>query len=393
MKSENTEKVFYLPNINGVRAIAVALVILGHTALALRLTQNPNILGVFPFFPAGAIGVQIFFVLSGFLITSLLLLEKERFGDIKLSNFYIRRALRIWPLYFLIIVLIYLLFAFTDWMLMPGIAPKFERMQYKMLPYFVAMLPNVGKALFPSAELYLMVLWSIGIEEQFYLIWPLLVKMSGRILVVLVTAVFLFLLAGTIYQDILPLILPTSHPLFSFKVSKLMQYTLLGGFDSLAIGSLCAYLLHKKTNWLQGLISRRAAIRLCLVLIIPISIFYTDLPHLLKVGVLSSCFALIIGHLSYISKPLFQLNNKVFKWTGIYSYGLYIYHFPVMLIVANMLSRMAPTVPLWLYTALFIVISYSFSVMLAALSYHHFEKPFLRLKEKFMLVKSSARGA
>ena len=116
---------------------------------------------------SGRFGVQLFFLLSGYLITSLLLREKWTKGDVNLRAFYIRRILRIWPLYFFIL-LVAVLWPWT------GRLP---------LPYFLAYLLLAGNwitvMLGPPAS-WASILWSVSIEEQFYLSWPLVIKFFSR---------------------------------------------------------------------------------------------------------------------------------------------------------------------------------------------------------------------
>src|SRR5690242_1943567 len=106
----STEK-FYIKGLDALRAIAVLSVIIGHLEVLKNSVHLPNYDNVLPFFKytSGRIGVILFFVLSGFLITTLLFKEKEGHGSIALKKFYLRRMLRVWPLYYLILLLSYLL--------------------------------------------------------------------------------------------------------------------------------------------------------------------------------------------------------------------------------------------------------------------------------------------
>lgn len=102
----------HFPGLNGLRFIAALSVIIGHVELIKLDYGIYNFKNTIPFYTntAGHLGVVLFFVLSGFLITYLLLVEKDKYGKVAVKKFYIRRVLRIWPLYFLILVIVFLLF-------------------------------------------------------------------------------------------------------------------------------------------------------------------------------------------------------------------------------------------------------------------------------------------
>ena len=111
---QNPHQQVYFPNLNGVRFIAAFSVLIHHTEQIKYLMGLENIYGNYFIKNLGKLGVGLFFVLSGFLITYLLLSEKERRGDVSTKAFYIRRILRIWPLYFIIVILGFFVLA-NDW--------------------------------------------------------------------------------------------------------------------------------------------------------------------------------------------------------------------------------------------------------------------------------------
>jgi peptidoglycan/LPS O-acetylase OafA/YrhL len=148
----------YFPSLDGVRAVAVILVFVAHV-------------GYRKFWGSvGGDGVTMFFVLSGFLITTLALREEERTGRLSLSSFYIRRVFRIYPVYFAILAL-YCVLIF--WL---GFVPERRALFENQLPYYVFGFPEHGffdiTGGIESGPPYSGA-WSIGIEEKFYLVWPL----------------------------------------------------------------------------------------------------------------------------------------------------------------------------------------------------------------------------
>ena len=181
------KKKIYLPGLNGLRAIAALAVIISHTTLSLdKFGLNNKILGVDNLGNArgsdlAGNGVTIFFTLSGFLITYLLLLEKE-IESVQIKNFYIRRILRIWPLYFLYFMISLVIAYFFH-----------LSINIYSIPYYLFLSANIPFILSSSLPL-LSHYWSLAVEEQFYLFFPQLVKHSYGKLVRLFTLLILILL-------------------------------------------------------------------------------------------------------------------------------------------------------------------------------------------------------
>jgi peptidoglycan/LPS O-acetylase OafA/YrhL len=164
----------YFPALDGLRFVLCAMVVIGHSFLDPALapqTQDPLhrlLHGL------GGTGVELFFSLSGFLITTLLLEERARFGRVDLFAFYIRRTLRIWPVYFAAIFL-----CFGLLLIFPGSfgSPADPRAFSVGLPALLLFVSNWIHVPLPSP---LLVLWSVGVEEQFYLLFPLTFVFSRR---------------------------------------------------------------------------------------------------------------------------------------------------------------------------------------------------------------------
>jgi peptidoglycan/LPS O-acetylase OafA/YrhL len=148
----------YIKELDIIRFFAFLLVFVSHYTYFFREKD-----GLTYYLTQGDVGVQIFFVLSGFLITTLLFLEKERTGNINFKNFYMRRILRIWPLYFLIVALGLTTAAFQG---------KLDHTHMWSLFTFLSNFTIIKDDQF---YLPLAILWSLAVEEQYYLIWPPLV--------------------------------------------------------------------------------------------------------------------------------------------------------------------------------------------------------------------------
>ena len=234
------QKSIYFPNLNSIRFIAALLVIIHH------IEQFKSVFNIYPnglnnpvISSVGPLGVRLFFVLSGFLITYLLFAEKEVSGTISIRKFYIRRALRIWPLYYLIVVLAFFIVPHF----FPGfISPHTEAthshpMAWKLfsISLFVFFLPNfalvyIGIVPFASH------LWSIGTEEQFYFIWPVLMKFFKNKFVLLLSVVLFYLGASYVF--------------YLFQDSSMNWIRILGLYwkafpiDNMAIGGIFALIVY-----------------------------------------------------------------------------------------------------------------------------------------------------
>ncbi|MES2487732.1 MAG: acyltransferase, partial [Bacteroidota bacterium] len=165
------ERIFF-QGLNSLRAIGALAVCIGHIELLRKMFGLRNYTSI-PFFKndGGHLGVILFFVLSGFLITYLLLEENRRIGTIAIKKFYVRRILRIWPLYYwaLIIAFFIMPIAFAEY---PG--RDLNRFVPKLL-LDMLFVPNVSLIALGGIS-GASHLWSIGVEEQFYLMWPGIIK-------------------------------------------------------------------------------------------------------------------------------------------------------------------------------------------------------------------------
>lgn len=164
----------YFKNLNGLRFFAAFMVLICHIELNKKYFKLTNNREVTRFL--GDLGVDLFFVLSGFLITFLLIKEKEYFEKINFKNFYIRRILRIWPLYYFIVILsLFILPKFSIFHINGSFFEFENNMEaIKIMLLFIFILPNVLYLIKPIA--FSAQTWSIGVEEQFYLIWPFIVN-------------------------------------------------------------------------------------------------------------------------------------------------------------------------------------------------------------------------
>lgn len=315
-------------------------------------------------------------MLSGFLITYLLLAEEERTNNIGVKKFYIRRILRIWPLYLLIILSALFILPYIDALSWPGytIDETQANLGWKLLLYvfFFANLVLSFFGIIPFASQA----WSIGTEEQFYLVWPLLIKHIKKNRLILFVLIIIF-------YNIFYIFINSGYSNFIPYKSVFKSFTNGFAIDNMAIGGLLAYLLYKKHTVLKIILNRyvffAAFIGILFFLINPLFIPYFN--HI-KFPIL---FGIVIINLA--ANEIFKnlLENKLFNYLGNISYGLYMFH-PI-------------GITLGIKTALYFSsdsniiiypISILISIIMAATSYKYFESYFLKFKHKFTIIKSGS---
>ncbi len=358
-----TSNKLHFPNLNGLRFVAAFMVIVSHFhqirfSLGLSNTlESPIISGL------GNAGVVIFFVLSGFLITTLLLQEKRETLNISLKNFYVRRILRIWPLYFLIIGLCFFVVPYFDLLKMPGIEINKDHFWDSLL-VFALILPAFAMQLFGHIPFATMT-WSIGVEEIFYLITPLILKFTKYILTtfIIFAAVFLFLGNGFIHND-------SHHKMLGVLILFLADLRL----TCLALGSIAAILYLKYPSqvhkWVLNL-----PIQLAFYLLAILSILKIVYIETFNNELFSLFLVVIILNLALNKKSLIRLSHPVLEYLGKISYGIYMYHlFPIVFFYQTL-----PEINVYALLLLDVTIT----IGLASVSFHCFESFFLKLKRKF----------
>ncbi len=366
-------KSVYFPNLNGIRFLAAFGVIVHHIELHKYILKEPNRWHL-PFFDLiGKVCVILFFVLSGFLITFLLLKERERTGKIAVREFYLRRVLRIWPLYYLLAAVGLFVLPHLEWFRLPFYSELLYEGFTKKILLIGIILPNLVTVPIPG----IYQLWSIGVEEQFYLIWPVLVRKFRNPLLacLIVIAGYLFVKFG-----VLPLIGMAMHHSDSFEL--LARIWSRFSIDCMAIGGIAAWLLYRGDEVVQRVIFSP----LTQVLV------YTGTVLLIGFGVVipyfnfemyAILFAILLVNLAANPATLIRLETPVFRYLGKISYGIYMYHLIGIALAHGLTTRFAPGNDALLY-----FLSISLTLGLAALSYQFIESRFISLKSRFTVVAS-----
>lgn len=341
----------YYKELDGVRGIAALMIVFFHFMKGGFFNDSEHYIWLHKISKFGQTGVTLFFVLSGFLITRILLKAKD--GEGYFSTFYIRRSLRIFPLYYLFLVLTYFVipliinepiesfkYTWTYWLYLQNFAITFN-------------WKNIGQNH----------LWSLAVEEHFYLFWPVLIYYcSVKRLVQMIGVITLLSLLCRIY------LIHIGHGTFYFTFTT---------FDCLAIGALLA--VNEIRQWFSVRLLQIGAGVLFVLLVLMWVIFgskeslvvqYFKLP--ITALFYLCCIGILILRETFLNK-LFK--SKFLTFTGKISYGLYIFH-PVCfyyLYKYNLRFNLIPA----------LVVYFAVSYLIATISFYGFENKFIKLKKRF----------
>lgn len=368
------KRVVHFSGLNGLRAIAALAVLFSHTTDGLtQFSLDPHILGIYPegtsqISPFAGYAVTMFFALSGFLITYLLLEELRVKGAINIRNFYIRRILRIWPLYYLYLALsIATIYLFG------------ESIEFRALPFYLLLFANVP-FVFGIAIKFVGHYWSLGVEEQFYSFWPWIVKKSRSLLrVTVLICISLILLKWVLsHFDI---------RLHERSVNWPFEMMYNTRFQCMLIGAIGAILYFRKNALLLKITNNYAAQAAAWSVIALIAANHYHVSEFIDHEFISVVtVVLIIGQIRK-TKRIINLDLPVFDFVGKISFGIYVFHPLVIFYLSKVLIFHDGRGSNYF---LVYFLSLALTLVVAHLSYFYFEKRFLSLKGKYSAVKSSA---
>ena len=373
IKSRN--KIFF-PNLDGLRFFSFFIVFLTHalaTDNSAIVQSNWYSLIKLRMFSDGELGVSFFFVLSGFLISYLLLKEKQMTDRIDVRSFYIRRILRIWPLYYFV-----LLFGFF---IFPVIKTYFGQVPNETSDPWLCFtfLNNFNRIDNGDSDASIItIMWSVAIEEQFYLIWPVLFYIVPRAYYIYIF--FVVIAVSTLFRYLYIHTIP-------------IDWHTLGVISDMAIGGLGAYLILNNPSLAKRMESLPRfyilviyLLTLCLI-VFKKEIFASETMQVFKRIIVSTTFILVILEQNFSKKSLFKVGNwKRISSLGKYTYGLYCLHGIAVLGVVTLLKKFSMDHYSWQIWLLQLPISLMLSITISWFSYTYFESWFLKLKSKFSYI-------
>ena len=366
----------HIPALDGVRGMAILIVMLTHYREILWQTGLEG--KIYNVLDLGWSGVDLFFVLSGFLITGILVDSRER--PLYFQTFYWRRFLRISPLYYFYLFLLFLVLSHVYRVLF-GRDPWAGVNVWWYLTY----LCN-WKANHTDGDPHLGHMWSLAVEEQFYLIWPLIVYLCLRRrlawVCVAVAAMALGIRCAMTYEHF------SDIPIYRITPTRM---------DALALGSLVA--LAWRNEWWRRALSKAAA-PLAMVTLAAITAiawrtggfnFSDPLVHTIGVTFLEILFACLVFLAADAKQQMAWPNvfgTKFLRVLGKYSYGMYIFHFTPHLVLMKHVARFLagkPQAVVFAGHALYMPLLMALTFGVASVSWRFLESPFLALKDRMPL--------
>lgn len=361
----------YYPALDGIRGLAILMVLFSHN------------FSFVPYSMFGEFGVDLFFVLSGFLITDILLKTKENKNYLR--TFYIRRILRIFPIYYLTLTAFFILAPYCS-QLQNQYSYYFNNQLFFWL-YFQNWLPIIQPPPFLTNSI-LGHLWSLSVEEQFYIIWPFLILVCKKTKA-LIRICLLIIICFILFRFLAWLFLGNSNLTYWLQFNTRM--------DGLCIGSLIAVWRFTNVD-IKSKILRWGALFIgfhIFIAIISKTVFHY-MPHFSFLGYTSISIVFGISIVLAIEKKN-KIINAVFelmplRYIGKISYGLYLFHFPVLVVFKIYFAdyiRKLGFQPL--YSDIIIaVITALIAILISIFSYNFIEKKILRLKDKIAPVSLSS---
>ena len=367
----------HFKNLDALRFVAACSVFLFHFFSEIKniipISENNFLYQGITFFTSkGLLGVNFFFVLSGFLITYLILFEIKHQKTFNLKHFLIRRTLRIWPLYFIIICIGFVIF--------PLLFSDYETSHHAInYLFFLANFDEIWYGANDSIN-FLTSPWSVAVEEQFYLAWGILLFGLSKLKKFnLITLIISLLIVSLIFR------------LQNYEDFRLIYYHTLSVMPDILVGALLAYSYFKKSTWIEKL---KKLSKLKIALIYGLGFILILLKTKLFIGyfivveryVFACFFAFILLDQIHLKNSLFKLGDlKLFNHLGKISYGLYMYHLVLLFVLQKLMTILIQELNIGNYLS---VIIYFISAVLGTylaslLSYNFIEKPILSLKKRF----------
>ncbi|WCT10988.1 acyltransferase family protein [Mucilaginibacter jinjuensis] len=370
-------KKIYFENLDGLRFLCFLSVFFYHSFYTQFAYIEKD--AVYQFikhgiFGNGNLGVNFFFVLSGFLITTLLIEEKKLNGNIKIPFFWLRRILRIWPLFYAAVFIGFVIFPFLK--RLTGQVPN----ETAHLVYYLTFTNNFDmiKNGLPDASI-LGVLWSVAVEEQFYFVWPIILYVFPINKLWIPFSVIL--ISSLIFRAL------------NHNYAMLENHT-LSCIGDMVIGATGAWLIEISPRF-KLTIQKLSKTKILLVyLVFAVIYFFRQQLLLANYGTMiferlfiAIVIVTIIMEQTYASNSFFKMSSfKRMSKLGTITYGLYCLHFLGILIAINITKKLSINNKLWEVMIVDTSIALVTAIIISAISYKFYEAPFLKLKNKFAFI-------
>lgn len=386
----------FFPNLTAIRFYLATYGVFGHTndVLSILGVKNYQHKHVLFYTNIGALFLTAFFVISGFLITHILIEEKHATNDVVLKKFFLNRIFRILLPYYLVLFIQWFVIAHTP---VREISDMFYAFTYKastatpiMLNhgvYFLLsmmMLPHLSLTISVVLDNWTIVaghLWSTGIEEFFYFIWaPVMRKSKDIVKSIRNSILFYYIISiiGFIGLMIGYWILKSQAVISVFHF--IMFFLYLTRLSCMFIGALAAYIFFYKKDWIAVNVTKTRAI-ICGILACLVIVSKVPIP-LITQELFSVLLSFLILYFVKDDKPVPVLDNTIFNYLGKISYGIYMYHVSIIFVVIYFCKKYNFFVVPVIY-----LIILSLTIITASISYEFYEKKLQKLKVKYFMQK------
>lgn len=376
MNIDNSAKISdrpYFENLTGLRFVGALAVFLFHSFTLHReiwgdFYQDDWFHALFKVFEKGHLGINLFFVLSGFLITFLLLWEQKQNGKINLVNYLMRRTLRVWPLYFLVIVFGFFVFPKLPY----GVETVHELWRYSL---FLANFDELLVGLNDSIN-FLTAIWTVAVEEQFYIVWGLLIGLFTFKKKSMYVIFFLLIILVSV-----------GFRVMNYDQPRVLYFHTFSVMSDLGIGGLIGLIAFQ--NRVQSFFEQLSKFTIISIYLIGLGLILFE--NLIFQGALVSIarlipgifFAFVILEQVYSKNSFLKIDRiPLMKYSGEISYGFYMFHCIAIYYWAMFFRDHQLTDHLYQFI-IYLVVVFGTTYLAAMLSYKYFEQPFLKLKKKF----------
>lgn len=361
----------HFENLNASRFYAFFMVFLSHTFIAVTPEFKENaILKLFKSFShIGTLGVDYFFVLSGFLITWIIIEEQTQTKQLNLKKFMARRSLRIWPLYFFMVCIGFAIFYYSKYLGRPiQDLPSIWNFICFVLNFHII---NHGTGFM----FFLVFLWTISVEEQFYFVWPNLIKFSQ---------------IKVIYLSIALILISIVFRYFNLNDERQLYYATFSVIGNFGVGGLIACIAFERQALFLKLEKGNKYLFAFIYLLLLISfLLYPSMEaNLWGRLILKLWFAFLFGFIiieqAFATNKLLCLGkSKRIDYLGQISYGLYCFHGIVITALLLILPSYVQKENYWLVFIIYPLVILLSTMLIAAISYAIYEKTFGKLKQQF----------